>query len=151
MIEIKDLLLVFRDALFSEEIKKDSIKNVLKQVVNLDINREDIEIKKGVLYLNIKPIYKNEILIKKDEINARLREILGGQRQQNLEAREQQKRSRHEQSAKPILQILIDTDNAIFSALFIIIFIIYSFKIFNARLFLIFINRNKSISHIIQN
>ena len=77
MIEIKDLLLVFRDALFSEEIKKDSIKNVLKQVVNLDINREDIEIKKGVLYLNIKPIYKNEILIKKDEINARLREILG--------------------------------------------------------------------------
>lgn len=77
MIEIKDLLLVFKDALFSEEIKKDAIKNVLKQVVGLDINSEDIEIKKGILYLNIKPIYKNEIFIKKDEINIKLKEVLG--------------------------------------------------------------------------
>ena len=66
MIEIKDLLKKFNDALLGEEIKKEAIRDILSKAINFKIKREDIKINKGVVYLNIKPIYKNEIFIKKD-------------------------------------------------------------------------------------
>ena len=44
MIEIKDLLIKFNDLLFSEEIKKASIRNVLSQVIGIEINSKDIKI-----------------------------------------------------------------------------------------------------------
>ena len=62
MIEIKDLLLKFNNLLVSEEVKKNSILNILKEVVGIQIKPEDIKIKNNTIYLNIKPIYKNEIL-----------------------------------------------------------------------------------------
>lgn len=68
MIEIKDLLLKFNNLLFSEEVKKNSIIDILNQVVGIQVKPEDIKIKNNIIYLNIKPIYKNEILLKKDEI-----------------------------------------------------------------------------------
>ena len=77
MIELKDLLINFESILFSEEVKKDSIKNVIKNLIGINIKREDIEIKKGVICLNIKPIYKNEIFMKREKIMAGLKEILG--------------------------------------------------------------------------
>lgn len=77
MIELKDLLINFESILVSEEVKKDSIKHVVNKLVGINIKREDIEIKKGVICLNIKPIYKNEIFIKREKIIASLKEILG--------------------------------------------------------------------------
>ena len=77
MIEIKDLLLKFQNTLLGEEIKKETIRSVISGAINFQIKKEDIEIKKGVLYLNIKPIYKNEIFLKKDEIMSKLNESLG--------------------------------------------------------------------------
>ncbi len=77
MIEIKDLLLKFSNLLLSEEIKKNATLNILKEIIGLEIKSEDIKIKNNTIYLNIKPIYKNEILIKKDLINSKLEESLG--------------------------------------------------------------------------
>jgi len=77
MIEIKDLLLRFQNILLSEEIKKESIRNIISEVINFQIKKEDIKIKNGIVYLNIKPIYKNEILFKKDKIFSKLEEVLG--------------------------------------------------------------------------
>ncbi|MFA5095522.1 MAG: hypothetical protein WC447_02605 [Candidatus Paceibacterota bacterium] len=77
MIEIKDLLLHFNKILFSEEIKKNSIIDILYQVIGVKIKSEDIKIKNNTVYLNIKPIYKNEIFLKKDQIFLKLKEILG--------------------------------------------------------------------------
>ena len=77
MIEIKDLLIKFNDLLFSEEIKKASIRNVLSQVIGIEINSKDIKIKNNIIYLNIKPIYKNEIFIKQDQIFLALKKSLG--------------------------------------------------------------------------
>lgn len=77
MIEIKDLLLKLDSLLVSGEAKKQSICDVIKEVTSLPISIKDIKIKNNVIYLNIKPIYKNEILIKKDLIIIKLKEFLG--------------------------------------------------------------------------
>ena len=77
MIEIKDLLIRFNNLLFSEEVKKNSIIEILYQTIGVKIKPEDIKIKSNTVFLNIKPIYKNEILLKKDEINSKLKESLG--------------------------------------------------------------------------
>ena len=77
MIEIKDLLNRFREILLGEEDKKEAIRKILSSVLGIEIKPEDIKIKNGTLYLNIKPIYKNEILLKETEIFSKLKEVLG--------------------------------------------------------------------------
>lgn len=77
MIEIKDLLLKFNTILLSEEVKKESVKNIISNTIGVKINSEDIAIKRGTIYLNIKPIYKNEIFIKMNQINQQLEVLFG--------------------------------------------------------------------------
>lgn len=77
MIEIKDLLIKFDKILLSEEIKKSSIIKIFKDVIGIDIDPKDVKIKNNIIYLNIKPIYKNEIFIKKELIFSKLNNILG--------------------------------------------------------------------------
>jgi len=84
MIEIKDLLLKFNNILFSEEVKVESIRKIISEIIGLDIKKEDIKIKNNIIYLNIKPIYKNEILLKKDQIFLKLKENLGKKTPQNI-------------------------------------------------------------------
>jgi hypothetical protein len=84
MIEIKDLLLRFNNLLLSEEVKKNSIIDILYQTIGIKIKPEELKIKNNTVYLNIKPIYKNEILLKKDEINLKLKESLGKKAPRNI-------------------------------------------------------------------
>ncbi len=84
MIEIKDLLIRFNNLLFSEEVKKNSIIEILYQTIGVKIKPEDIKIKSNTVFLNIKPIYKNEILLKKDEIYSKLKESLGKKAPQKI-------------------------------------------------------------------
>lgn len=77
MIEIKDLLTKFNNLLFSEEIKKSAIIEVLNKVVGLKIESKDLKIKNNIIYLNIKPIYRNEIFLKQDQIFLKLKEFFG--------------------------------------------------------------------------
>jgi hypothetical protein len=78
MLEIKDLLGRFSKILLSEEAKKESIRRVISEAIKTEISPENLKIKNNTIYLNIKPIYKNEILIKQEEIFARLQEIFPG-------------------------------------------------------------------------
>ena len=50
----------------------------------LVIAGKDIKIKNSTVYLNIKPIYKNEILLKKDKIFLKLKESLGKKSPSNI-------------------------------------------------------------------
>jgi hypothetical protein len=77
MIEIKDLLARFSNILLGEERKKEEIRKIISEAIKVDIKSEDIKIKNGTIYLNIKPIYKNEILLKQGKILARLEEAFG--------------------------------------------------------------------------
>lgn len=77
MIEIKDLLSRFRTILLGEEDKKEVIRSVISSVIKTEIASKDIKIKNNTIYLNIKPIYKNEILLKQEQIFLKLQEALG--------------------------------------------------------------------------
>jgi hypothetical protein len=84
MIEIKDLLARFNNILLSEEGNKEDIRKIISEIIRVEIKSEDLKIKNGTIYLNIKPIYKNEILIKQDQIFAKLKEFLGKKIPENI-------------------------------------------------------------------
>jgi hypothetical protein len=77
MIEIKDLLLNFKNILVFESFKKEEICRIISEEIKIEIKPEDISLKNGIISLNIKPIYKNEIFLKKDKIFSKLKEALG--------------------------------------------------------------------------
>jgi hypothetical protein len=65
-------------------MKKQSICSVIKEITNIELSLKDIKIKNNIIYLNIKPIYKNEIFIKNDLINLKLKEFLGEKTPKNI-------------------------------------------------------------------
>jgi hypothetical protein len=77
MIEIKDLLARFRDALLGAEDKKEAVRKIISETIKTEISTEEIEIKNNTIYLKIKPIYKNEIFLRQEEIFSKLKETLG--------------------------------------------------------------------------
>jgi len=84
MIEIKNLLLKFNNFLLSEEAKKESIRKIISEIIKTQIKTEDIKIKNNTVYLDIKPIYKNEIFLKKDKIFSELEAVFGKKVPQNI-------------------------------------------------------------------
>jgi len=77
MIEIKDLLARFSVLLQNGEGKKELVRDVIKEATGIVIETKDIEFKNGTMFLNIKPIYKNEIFFKKEKIFSELEKSLG--------------------------------------------------------------------------
>jgi hypothetical protein len=84
MIEIKDLLLKFDKMLLSEEVKKESVRKIISEAIGVQIKPEDVKIKNNIIYLNIKPIYKNEIFLKQEQIFLKLKESLGKKTPQDI-------------------------------------------------------------------
>lgn len=74
MIEIKDLLARFSDILLGEEGKKEIIRKTISEIIKIEIKSQDIKIKNNIIYLNIKPIYKNEVFLKQNQILLKLKE-----------------------------------------------------------------------------
>lgn len=77
MIEIKDLLLKFDKLINNEEVKVTLIREAIKDVVGLNIEKDKVKFIQGVLYLDIKSIYKNEIFINKEKILLHLEKNTG--------------------------------------------------------------------------
>jgi len=76
MIAVKNLLARFEKILLSEENKRESVRQALAEALNLEINPADVRIKNNTVYLRLKPIYKNEILLKQEQILGRIQELL---------------------------------------------------------------------------
>lgn len=84
MIEIKDLLNKFNKILLSEEGKKETVRQAISSVLGQEIDSKDIKIKNNIIYLNIKPIYKNEIFIKQEKILSLLQDSFGDKAPKNI-------------------------------------------------------------------
>jgi len=84
MIEIKDLLEKFSHILLKEEGKKDFVRRAISETIKVKIDSGDIKIKNNIIYLNIKPIYKNEILIKQEQIFLKMKEFIGEKTPENI-------------------------------------------------------------------
>lgn len=76
MIEIKDVLSRFSNILFEHDSKQKLVLEVIFKVTNIKIKQSDLKIKNNVIYLNIKPLYKNEIFTKQELIFQELKKIL---------------------------------------------------------------------------
>ncbi|MBI3305569.1 hypothetical protein HYZ82_00330 [Candidatus Nomurabacteria bacterium] len=77
MIEIKDLLFGWSGVLLQEENKIESIRAAVSDTIGVEIKKEDIKIKNNTVFLDMKPIYKSEIFLKKGEILSRLENSIG--------------------------------------------------------------------------
>ncbi|MFA6177747.1 MAG: hypothetical protein WC694_02540 [Candidatus Paceibacterota bacterium] len=77
MIEIKDLLVRFSHILLGEEAKKEVIRKTISEIIKIEIKSQDIQIKNNIIYLNIKPIYKNEVFLKQEQILSKLETSFG--------------------------------------------------------------------------
>lgn len=77
MIEIKDLLVRFNNILLGEEGKKEIIRKTISEITKIEIKAQNIRIKNNVIYLDIKPIYKNQIFLKQNQIFLELKESFG--------------------------------------------------------------------------
>lgn len=84
MIELKDLLSRFQHLVNSGELRKETIRSVLSEVLHTEIKSEKLTIKNNIIYLDIAPIYKNEILLKKEKIFQKLSESLGAKSPSDL-------------------------------------------------------------------
>ena len=77
MIEIKDLLLRFNNLFISGKLQKNTVRTIISETIGVEIKSENISIKNGTVYLDIKPIYKNEIFLKQEKIIEKLSQTLG--------------------------------------------------------------------------
>lgn len=84
MIEIKDLLQRFSKILLSERNKKDFIVETINKEAKINIKSEDIELKGESIYLKIKPIYKNQVFIKKEVILNEIEKSVGKKIYKNI-------------------------------------------------------------------
>lgn len=78
MIEVRDLLQRFENILLTEENKKESVRAAVSEALRTEIASGDVNIRNNVVYLNIKPIYKNEVFLKQEQIQKRLEELFLG-------------------------------------------------------------------------
>ena len=65
---IKELLSKYKKQIQDGNLNLDNLIIVLKKHTNIDFKKEDLEIKKGVLYIKTTPLKNNVIFIKKEEI-----------------------------------------------------------------------------------
>ncbi len=76
MIEIKDLLARWSHILLSGESKKETIRGIISSVIGINIDSNSIKITNNTVYLDIKPIYKSEILLKRSKIDSLIEQAL---------------------------------------------------------------------------
>lgn len=80
MIEIKDLLEKWHGALFSEAARREAIRRAVSEVLGIPLEERAVEIKNNTVYLDLKPLYKNEIFLKQEAILRRLEASSPGKR-----------------------------------------------------------------------
>ena len=76
MIELKDLLGRWSKILLAGEAEKESIRKIIKEEIGADPGPDGIKIQNGTIFLDLKPIYKSELLKKREKIEKALGKIL---------------------------------------------------------------------------
>ena len=76
MFNISDYLSKFKNITPPDKFVKDELVVVVKDVVGVDIEKEDIDVRNGTVFISTDPLIKNEIFLKKSEVLESLREKL---------------------------------------------------------------------------
>lgn len=76
MFNIGNFLEKFRNITPPDKFVKDVLIDVVKETANIDIEKENLDVRNGVIFISIDSIIKNEIFLKKAEIMKNLTEKL---------------------------------------------------------------------------
>lgn len=75
MIELKDLLKRFEKIIGHNSLAVSAVQEVLRKSLGINLDKDKIRIKGKVVLLDVKPLYKNEILIRKKALLDDLRRL----------------------------------------------------------------------------
>jgi len=56
-------------------VQKEKVIEIVKDIVGIELEKEQVEIKDGVLTLKIRPIIKSELVLKKEALMEKLKEV----------------------------------------------------------------------------
>jgi len=77
MVDIKDIFAKYTEILLKEEGKTTAVIEAISETTGIELKKEIIKIRNGTIFLQTKPIYKNEIFKKKEEILQKIKEKQG--------------------------------------------------------------------------
>ena len=77
MLPIADLLSRFKNLTNTEGVKKKLIAEEIQNVIGLIIDKKNISFSKNTVFFTVNPLFKTEILLKKDEVLKRIQAISG--------------------------------------------------------------------------
>jgi hypothetical protein len=76
MFNISDYLAKFKNITPPDKFVKDELVSVVKDVVGVEIEKGDIDVRNGTIFLSVDPLIKNEIFLRKGEVMESLKEKL---------------------------------------------------------------------------
>lgn len=77
MLHLANLLLRFKGITNTDKAKKEIISQELTQTLNFTITHQQVIFSKNTLILKVQPIIKSEIMLRKDEILQKIKNISG--------------------------------------------------------------------------
>lgn len=77
MRSIQDLLERFKGILDTESSKKENIIEIIKDNTGIILTSKEVDVKAGKLFLKTKPIFRSEILLKKEKVMKAFIEAFG--------------------------------------------------------------------------
>lgn len=77
MLHLSDLLSRFKGISNTEKAKKEVVAQELSSIIGVPITQQQITISKNTLLLKVQPIIKSEVMLKKDEILQKIKNISG--------------------------------------------------------------------------
>ncbi len=77
MRSIQDLLERFKGILDTESSKKENIIEIIKDSTGIILTSQELDVKAGKLFLKTKPIFRSEIILKKEKVMKAFIEAFG--------------------------------------------------------------------------
>lgn len=77
MRSIQDLLERFKGILDTESSRKENIIEIIKDSTGIILTSQEVDVKAGKLFLKTKPIFRSEILLKKEKVMKAFIEAFG--------------------------------------------------------------------------
>jgi hypothetical protein len=76
MFNISNYLEKFKTLYSNNLYLKDTIVKVVKEITGIEVDKEKINYKNGILILNLKPIQKSELFLKKSSLLKKFDEVM---------------------------------------------------------------------------
>lgn len=76
MFNIGNFLEKFKNITPPDKFVKEVLIDVVKDIVDIEIEKDNIDVRNGTIFISVDPIIKNEIFLKKSEVMENLKEKL---------------------------------------------------------------------------